>query len=66
MYLIHSFLFSFPRINIHENDLDNYLMAFQDFILNKMYEYIPKDDAEREYWEYKFKYQSILPKDMYQ
>lgn len=60
VYLIHSFLFSFPRINIHENDLDNYLMAFQDFILNKMYQYIPKDDAEREYWEYKFKYQSII------
>ncbi|WP_421716863.1 hypothetical protein [Arcobacter arenosus] len=60
VFFIHSFLFSFSRINIHENNLDNKLMAFQDFILNRMYQYIPKDDAEREYWKYKFKYQSII------
>jgi hypothetical protein len=60
VFFIHSFLFSFPRINIHKNDLDNKLMAFQDFILNKMNQYIPKDDAERQYWKYKFKYQSII------
>lgn len=60
VYLIHSFLFSFPKINIHENDLDKKLMQVQDFILNSMYEYIPKSDAERDYWKYKFKYQSIV------
>jgi hypothetical protein len=57
---VHSFLFSFPRLNIHENDLDNRFMAFQDFILDRMYQYIPAYDAEREYWKYKFKFQSII------
>lgn len=60
IYIIHSALFSLQGINIHENNLDKSFMKVQDFILSRIYKYIPKDDAEREYWLYKYKYESIV------
>lgn len=57
--LYHMALFSNPRINLAENDLDKQFMRFFDFILGRMNQYIPNDDAERDYWLEKYKYAYI-------
>jgi hypothetical protein len=41
-------------VNYH-NTLDNKIQKVQSFILDKMYQYIPQEDGEREFWFYKYK-----------
>ncbi len=38
-----------------EGYLDRKIQNFQSFLLSRMYQYIPKDDGEREFWYYKYK-----------
>jgi len=45
----------FNRLLRPEDMLDTQIQRFQTFLLNKMYRYIPEDDAERDYWYHKYK-----------
>jgi len=38
-----------------EGILDTGVQKFQSFLLSRMYQYIPEDDGEREFWYYKYK-----------
>ena len=38
-----------------EGMLDTGVQNFQSFLLSRMYQYIPKEDGEREFWYYKYK-----------
>lgn len=38
-----------------ENKLDNKIQTIQSLVLEKMYQYIPKQDGEREFWYYKYR-----------
>ena len=46
---------SYYRLVQPENDLDNKIQKIQTFLLNKIYQFIPKEDGEREFWYYRYK-----------
>lgn len=54
----------FYRLLRPEDKLDVKVQAIQDFLLDKMYQYIPENDGERDIWHYKFK-QSYVAKIRY-
>jgi len=43
------------RLVSPENKLNEKIQKVQTFLLNKMYQYIPEEDGEREFWYYKYK-----------
>lgn len=45
----------YARLINPEGLLDTGVQNFQSFLLSRMYQYIPKDDGEREFWYYKYK-----------
>jgi len=45
----------FYRLVNHENKLDIKIQKIQTFLLDKMYQYIPEEDGERDFWYYKYK-----------
>jgi hypothetical protein len=46
---------SYYRLLRPEDTLDTQVQKVQTFLLNRMYQHIPKDDGERDYWYYKYK-----------
>ena len=45
----------YNRLLRPDDMLDTKIQKVQTFLLNRMYQYIPKDDGERDYWYYKYK-----------
>jgi len=45
----------YSRLVQAEGNLNKEIQKVQTFLLNKMYQYIPEGDGEREFWYYKYK-----------